>query len=428
MMKKILIKNAKILDFEKGKEILRDVLIEGDTIVDVKDSILDENAEVLDIEGKYLFPGLIDAHAHFREPGEEYKEDIKSGSRAALHGGVTTVLAMPNTKPPLDSRAMIEFVLERAKEAGYAEVLPVGAITKRREGEELAEIGDMKEGNAVAFSDDGSWVRNSSVMRRALEYSIAFDTVIISHAEDSSLSHGVAHESVLSYEMGLEGYPAQQEEIAVFRDIKLAELTGGRLHIAHVSSSGSLKIIKDAKERGVNVTCEVTPNHLLLAQEEIDLFNPLYKVNPPVRSRNDRASLLNALKDGTIDIIATDHAPHNWYEKETDFNSAPFGMISLDFYFSLLYSELVTNNKLSLFDLVAAVTYKPAEIFKLKDRGRIAKGFLADLVVFDPRKEFVITEEFIRSKSKNTPFLGKKVKGSFVKVIKKGRVLDIEEI
>ncbi len=427
-MKKILIKNAKVLDFEKGKEILRDVLIEGDTIVDVKESVLDENAEVLDIEGKYLFPGLIDAHAHFREPGEEYKEDIKSGSRAALHGGVTTVLAMPNTKPPLDSRAMIDFVIERAKEAGYAEVLPVGTITKGREGEELAEIGDMKEGGAVAFSDDGSWVRNSSVMRRALEYSIAFDTVIISHAEDSSLSHGIAHESVLSYEMGLEGYPAQQEEIAVFRDIKLAELTGGRLHIAHVSSSGSLKIIKDAKERGVNVTCEVTPNHLLLAQEEIDLFNPLYKVNPPVRSRNDRASLLNALKDGTIDIIATDHAPHNWYEKETDFNSAPFGMISLDFYFSLLYSELVSNNKLSLFDLVAAVTYKPAEIFKLKDRGRIAKGFLADLVVFDPRKEFVITEEFIRSKSKNTPFLGKKVKGSFVKVIKKGRVLDIEEI
>ncbi len=427
-MKRLLIKNAKILDFDKKKEVLTDILVEGERIVEIAKNISDGNAEVLDIEEKYLFPGLVDAHAHLREPGEEYKEDIASGSRAALHGGVTTVFAMPNTKPALDSRAMIEFVIERAKKAGYSEVLPVGAITKGRKGEELAEIGDMREGGAIAFSDDGSWVRNSSVMRRALEYSIAFDTVIISHAEDSSLSRGVVHESVMSYDMGLEGYPSAQEEIAVFRDVKLAELTGGRLHIAHVSSKGSLEIIRGAKEKGVNVTCEVTPNHLLLAQEEIDLFNPLYKINPPIRTRDDREALVEGLKEGAIDIIATDHAPHNWYEKETDFNSAPSGMISLDFYFSLLYSELVNKGKISIYDLVAATTYKPAKIFGLSHRGRIEKGYIANLVVFDPVKEFVISEDFIRSRSKNTPFLGKRVRGGFVKVIKKGVVLDIEEI
>ena len=427
-MKRLLIKNAKILDFDKKKEVLTDILVEGERIVEIAKNISNGNAEVLDIEEKYLFPGLVDAHAHLREPGEEYKEDIASGSRAALHGGVTTVFAMPNTKPALDSRAMIEFVIERAKKAGYSEVLPVGAITKGRKGEELAEIGDMREGGAIAFSDDGSWVRNSSVMRRALEYSIAFDTVIISHAEDSSLSRGVVHESVMSYDMGLEGYPSAQEEIAVFRDVKLAELTGGRLHIAHVSSRGSLEIIRGAKEKGVNVTCEVTPNHLLLAQEEIDLFNPLYKINPPIRTRDDREALVEGLKEGAIDIIATDHAPHNWYEKETDFNSAPSGMISLDFYFSLLYSELVNKGKISIYDLVAATTYKPAKIFGLSHRGRIEKGYIANLVVFDPVKEFVISEDFIRSRSKNTPFLGKRVRGGFVKVIKKGVVLDIEEI
>lgn len=427
-MKSILIKNAKILDFDKKKEVIQDVLIEGDKIKDVSQGITITDAKVIDIKGLYLFPGFIDAHAHFREPGEEYKEDIASGARAALHGGVTTVFAMPNTKPPLDSRAMIEFVKERSLKANYADVLPVGAITKKREGKEIAEMGDMREGGAIAFSDDGTWVQNSSVMRRALEYSIAFRTVVISHAEDTTFSHGVVHESFISYDRGVEGYPSQKEEIAVFRDVKLAELTGGRLHIAHLSSKGSYEIIKMAKKRGINVSSEVTPHHLLLAQEEIDLFNPLYKVNPPIRTKEHRDALLEGLRDGTIDIIATDHAPHNWYEKETDVNSAPFGMISLDFYFSLLYSELVRKGKLSLFDLVSAITYKPAEIFALSDRGVIKKGYIADLVVFDPQREYVLTEDFIRSKSKNTPFLGQRIRGSIVYVIKRGKLFKIEEI
>lgn len=427
-MSMLLIKNAKILDIDKKKEILADILIKDGKIVEVGRNISNDSAQILDVEGKYLFPGLIDVHAHLREPGEEYKEDIASGSRAALHGGVTTVFSMPNTKPALDSGAMIEFVIDRARDAGYSDVLPVGAITKGREGKEIAEIGDMKEKGAVAFSDDGRWVENSSLMRRALEYSTAFDAVIISHAEDTSLSSGVVHESPMSFEMGLEGYPSIQEEVAVFRDVKLAEITGGKLHIAHISSRNSLKIIREAKDKGINVTCEVTPHHLLLEQEKIDLFNPLYKVNPPIRMHDDREALVNGLRDGIIDIIATDHAPHSWYEKETDFNSAPFGMISLDFYFSLLYSELVATGRISLFDLVAATTYKPAVIFGLSNIGLVERGYMADLVVFDPEKEFVITEEFIRSKSKNTPFLKKRVKGSFVKVIKRGRVLDIEEI
>ncbi len=426
-MKKLLIKGGRVVDTNSGEEKNLDILISGDVIEDIGENLKSEGANVVDAQGMYVFPGLIDAHAHLREPGFEYKEDIETGSKAAIHGGVTTLFAMPNTDPPVDSRSLVEYIRKRGKEVGLVDIYPVGAITKRREGNELAEIGDMSEGGAIGFSDDGEWVHNSNVMRRALEYSKYFDTVIISHAEDKTLSFGVVHESFISYEKGLEGYPAAAEEVAVFRDVKLAEITGGRLHIAHLSSSGSVDIIRQAKKEGVKVTAEVTPNHLVLSQENISLFDPMYKINPPIRTEAHRRGLIKGLLEGTIDIISTDHAPHNWYEKTTDFNSAPWGMVSLDFYFSLLYTELVLKGEIPLHILLKATTESPARIFSLTDRGSLLPGKRADIAIFDPNVEYVLTENFILSKSKNTPFMGKKLRGKFRKVVSGGKIINVEE-
>ncbi len=426
-MEKLVIKGGRVVNVESGEENIVDVLVVDGVIKDLRENLNVRDADVIDATGMYVLPGLIDVHVHTREPGFEYKEDIESVSKAAIHGGVTTLFAMPNTNPPIDSRALVEYVKRRGKEVGLIDIYPVGSITKGRMGKELAEIGDMVEGGAIGFSDDGNWVQDSGVMRRALEYARAFNTTIISHAEDRTLSQGVVHESQLSYEKGLEGYPAAAEEIAVYRDVKLAEITGGKLHIAHVSSKGSVEIIKEAREKGVRVTVEVTPNHLILAQENIDLFDPLYKVNPPIRTEAHRKALIKALMEGVINVIATDHAPHNWYEKTTDFNTAPWGMISLDFYFSLLYTELVLKGELPLHVILRATTLAPAEIFSLRDRGAILPGKRADIAIFDPEEEYILTEDFILSRSKNTPFVGKKLKGKFKKVIKAGRVINIEE-
>jgi len=295
-MNRILIKNGHIVDPGSGKDGVLDILVEDGKIREVNRNLKVENARVIDCTGKYVFPGFIDMHTHLREPGEEYKEDISTGSNAALHGGFTTVLAMPNTKPPIDSRGLVEFVIRRSKEEKKSEVFPVGAITKGREGRELAEIGDMREGGAIAFSDDGDWVKNSSIMRRALEYSKIFHTVIISHAEDPDLSRlGVANESALSYKLGLRGKPKESEYIAIFRDIALSRLTGGRLHIAHVSTKESAQLIKMAKEEGLPVTTEVTPHHLIFTEENLETFDPVYKVNPPLRKNEDREFLIESL-------------------------------------------------------------------------------------------------------------------------------------
>lgn len=424
-MNRILIKNGHIVDPGSGKDGILDILVEDGKIREVNRNLKVENARVIDCTGKYVFPGFIDMHTHLREPGEEYKEDISTGSNAALHGGFTTVLAMPNTKPPIDSRGLVEFIIRRSKEEKKSEVFPVGAITKGREGRELAEIGDMREGGAIAFSDDGDWVKNSSIMRRALEYSKIFHTVIISHAEDPDLSRlGVANESALSYKLGLRGKPKESEYIAIFRDIALSRLTGGRLHIAHVSTKESAQLIKMAKEEGLPVTAEVTPHHLIFTEENLETFEPVYKVNPPLRKNEDREFLIEALKDGVIDVIATDHAPHASFEKEDEFLAAPFGMIWLDFAFSALYTFLIQKNKLDLKTVIQSLTTGPSKILGLNDRGSLEKGKRADIVIFDPEKDIEITRNFLKSKAKNTPLFGNKLKGKVIITIKEGEVFE----
>ena len=424
-MNRILIKNGHIVDPGSGKDGVLDILVEDGKIREVNRNLKVENARVIDCTGKYVFPGFIDMHTHLREPGEEYKEDISTGSNAALHGGFTTVLAMPNTKPPIDSRGLVEFVIRRSKEEKKSEVFPVGAITKGREGRELAEIGDMREGGAIAFSDDGDWVKNSSIMRRALEYSKIFHTVIISHAEDPDLSGlGVANESALSYKLGLRGKPKESEYIAIFRDIALSRLTGGRLHIAHVSTKESAQLIKMAKEEGLPVTSEVTPHHLIFTEENLEAFDPVYKVNPPLRKNKDREFLIEALKEGVIDVIATDHAPHASFEKEDEFLAAPFGMIWLDFAFSALYTFLIQKNKLDLKTVIQSLTTGPSKILGLDDRGSLEKGKRADIVIFDPEKDIEITRNFLKSKAKNTPLFGNKLKGKVIITIKEGEVFE----
>ena len=424
-MNRILIKNGHIVDPGSGKDGVLDILVEDGKIREVNRNLKVENARVIDCTGKYVFPGFIDMHTHLREPGEEYKEDISTGSNAALHGGFTTVLAMPNTKPPIDSRGLVEFIIRRSKEEKKSEVFPVGAITKGREGRELAEIGDMREGGAIAFSDDGDWVKNSSIMRRALEYSKIFHTVIISHAEDPDLSRlGVANESTLSYKLGLRGKPKESEYIAIFRDIALSRLTGGRLHIAHVSTRESAQLIQRAKEQGLPVTAEVTPHHLIFTEENLETFDPVYKVNPPLRKNEDREFLIEALKEGVIDVIATDHAPHASFEKEDEFLAAPFGMIWLDFAFSALYTFLIQKNKLDLKTVIQSLTTGPSKILGLNDRGSLEKGKRADIVIFDPEKDIEITRNFLKSKAKNTPLFGNKLKGKVIITIKEGEVFE----
>lgn len=422
-MSKKLFKGGKVVDV-KGKKILKaDVLVEEGIIVAVEPSIETPDAEIIDCGGLMLIPGLVDMHAHLREPGEEHKEDIGTGTSAAIHGGYVAVVSMPNTNPPCDNRSVVEYIIRRSKEEDKAEVLPCGAITKGRKGLELAELADMHEGGAVAFSDDGSWVQNSGVMRRALEYVKFFNGLIISHAEDKTLTHmGLANESALTAKLGLRGMPVAAEAIAIFRDLELARLTGSRLHIAHVSAKSSVELIRRAKEEGIKVTAEVTPHHLLFDESKLVEYDSNYKVNPPLRSADDREALLEALKEGIVDVIATDHAPHADFEKMDEFNAAPFGMIWLDFSFPVLYENLVNAGKLDIFRLIESMSLKPAEILGIKNLGSIEKGYRASFFGFDPEAEVIISREFIKSRAYNTPLYNSKVKGKIEWTLKDGKI------
>ncbi len=424
-MDKILIKNGHVFSPSNGIDEKLDILIVGDRIGKIGKNISDNEAKVIDASGLTIFPGFIDLHAHLREPGFEYKEDITSGSKAAVAGGYTTVLAMPNTNPPIDSPEAVEYILKRSDEVGLARILPIGTITKGRAGEELADLRLMAEFGAVAFSDDGDWVANSSVMRRALEY--VPDFPIVSHAEDKTLSlKGVMNESPLSYKLGIKGIPSEAEEIAIARDVLLAKLTNGRLHIAHVSSRGSVEIVAQAKSKNLRVTAEVTPHHLLFTEEELKTYDPIFKVNPPLRTEVDRKALIEALKDGIIDCIATDHAPHASFEKEFDLNQAPFGILELEVAFSSLYTHLVLKNELDLATLVMAMTYKPAKIFGFERMGEIREGYLADLSIWNLNEKWTVKD--LKSKSKNTPFWGKELQGKIKYTIVGGKFIDVDDL
>ncbi len=423
-MSSLFIINGRVIDPASKKDGKLNVLIEDGRIVDVTASKkFPEDAVVIDAKGCIVAPGFIDMHVHLRDPGQEYKEDIETGTKAAAAGGFTSVCCMPNTEPVNDCASVTDYIIDRARQVRSTNVFPVGAITKGLKGETLADIGDMAKAGVCAISDDGIPVSNSSIMRRAMEYAMAFDLPVISHCEDIDLvANGVMNEGCVSLELGMKGMPAAAEESMVARDILIAELTGARLHIAHVSTQGSVRIIREAKERGVKVTAEVTPHHLTLTEDAVIDYDPNTKVNPPLRTDSDRRALIKALADGTIDAVATDHAPHNIIDKEAGFEQAHFGVIGLETMLPLMLA-LVNERKLTLKRLIEALTVAPARILGLHEKGALAKGKDADITIFNPDQSWTIVAQRFASKSQNTPFDGLRVMGKPCYTIVGGKVV-----
>ncbi|MBI4690545.1 MAG: dihydroorotase [Nitrospirae bacterium] len=440
----LLVKNGHIIDPLQGIDGIGDVLIENGKIKSVKVSkhqsvIASKNKDsqnsdtltlghsdtrIIDAAGLYVFPGLNDMHTHLREPGFEYKEMIKTGTMAAAKGGFTSVCVMPNTNPVNDNSSVTDFIIRKAIQEGACTVYPIGAITKGQKGEELAEMGIMHAEGCVAFSDDGRPVMDSLIMRRALEYSKTFNVPIISHCEDLNLSEsGVMNEGLLSVNLGLRGIPSEAEEIMVARDIALAGLTGGRLHIAHVSTQGSVRLIREAKERGINVTAETCPHYFSITEDAVKGYNTNAKVNPPLRTEKDIEAIKQGLKDGTIDVIATDHAPHHRDEKLREFDQSPSGISGLETALSLSL-RLVQEGVLTISQLIEKMAVNPAKILRL-NKGTLNIGSDADVVIVDLNKEFKVEVEKFVSKGKNTPFDGWVLKGMPIKTICKNKIYDI---
>jgi len=416
---KLAIRGGRILDPALNLDAAGDLLIEVGKIRGSAD-------ETIDAANLLVVPGLVDMHVHLREPGDDEEETIASGAAAAAAGGFTSVACMPNTDPPIDSRSAAEFVYQQAARAGAANVFPIGAITKGRRGEELSEMGSLVAGGAVAFSDDGDSVADSGLMRRGLEYAKMFGRPIISHCEDKSLSgDGNVNESEVSAILGFDGMPAAAEEIMIWRDIRIAELTGGRLHVAHVSTAGAVELIRVAKAKGLSVSAEATPHHLLLTDELVKTFDSNYKMNPPLRTARDAAALREGLRDGTIDAIASDHAPHTPEEKEVEFTYAPYGVIGLESTLAMVLSELVGEGegKLDLGTAIRAMTQAPARILGLGRKGTLAVGSDADVTIIDLAARWEIDPAAFKSKARNCPFAGRRVKGKAAATIVGGRVV-----
>ncbi len=418
----ILIKQGRVIDPGRINGPA-DVLIENGKIAAVgRDLKAPPGATVIDAAGKWVLPGFVDLHVHFREPGFEYKETIATGAAAAVAGGFTTVCCMPNTKPVNDNQSVTEFILDKARAAALANVLPIGAITKGSEGQALAEFGELKAAGCVAVSDDGKPVMNGLVMRRALEYARAFDLPVVDHCECTHLSEGgCMNEGLVATEMGLHGIPAASEDVMVARNLALTELTGGRLHLAHLSTAGSVRMVREAKARGIRVTAEACPHHFLLTEEAVREFNTNAKMNPPLRNRKDVDAIKAGLKDGTIDAIATDHAPHAVFEKEREFDYAPFGIVGLETAWGLAM-VLVEEGVLTVEQAVSALTSRPAEAFGLA-KGTLAVGADADVTIIDPETQWVVDPQRFKSKGRNTPFAGWKLKGQVVSTLVGGRVV-----
>lgn len=417
---KLLIKGGWIVDPAQGIDEVMDLLIENGCIEAIGREVKAADAEVFDATGLVVMTGLIDMHVHLREPGLEAKEDILSGTQAAANGGFTTVACMPNTRPIIDNAILVTGVMQRAQEIGRVNVKVIGAVSKGQEGKELAEIGDMIQNGAVAVSDDGRYIENAKLLKTALEYTGMFNVPIISHAEDESLvEEGVMHEGAVSAMLGMKGRPAVAEDIAVARDIMLAEYAQSPLHVAHVSTKGAVDLIRQAKRRGVKVTAEVTPHHLTLTDEMVKTFDTATKVNPPLRSQEHVEALIAGLKDGTIDAIATDHAPHAFEEKDREYRFAPSGFSGLETALGVVLTHLYHTNKFSLSEIVERMSRNPSRILGIQG-GTLGVGNNADIAIVNPNLEWTVNSDLFYTKSKHTPFANMNLKGKVVATLVKG--------
>ena len=423
----LLLKNGRIIDPSQGLDAVGDVLIEGDKVEasgkPLGDVRRDGGLEVIDCTGRIVSPGFIDVHCHLREPGREDVETIATGARAAAAGGFTAVCAMPNTDPVTDNQAAVGFIVRQALRAKMARVYPIGAVSVGQKGESLAEFGEMVGAGAVAVSDDGKPVATAQLMRTALEYARTFGIPVADHCEEMSLAKGGAmNEGVVSARLGLKGIPSEAEEIIAIRDILLARRTGGHVHLCHMSTRGSVELIRWGKERNIRVTSEVCPHHLSLTEEAVEGYDTNAKMNPPLRTADDVAALQEAVKDGTIDLVATDHAPHHYDEKEREFSDAPNGIVGLETALAVVVTHLVVPGILSYSTLVDRMSTTPAKVFGLPG-GTLRKGSVADITVFDPDADWTVNPDQFLSKGRNSPYRGKRLKGRATCTIVGGRVV-----
>ncbi|HET7233401.1 MAG TPA: dihydroorotase [Longimicrobium sp.] len=427
-MSRVLIRGGRVVDPSQKLDAVLDVLLDGKTVARVGESVeAGEGTEVIDASGLIVTPGLIDVHVHLREPGGEHKETIESGARAAVAGGFTTVIAMPNTDPPIDSPASVGFVRARGAAAGLARVFPSGCITLGQKGEQLTEIGELVAAGAVCITDDGKPVMNAGLMRMALEYAQSFDLPVAVHAEELTLSRGGSmNEGIIATRLGLTGIPNAAEDVMIARDLLLAELAGGRLHIQHVATRGGVEMIRAAKAKGVRVTAEGSPHHFTLTDEAVEWYNTNAKMNPPLRGAADRDAVRQGVADGTLDVIATDHAPHHYDEKEQAFEDAPNGIVGLETSVGLAYTELVATGLIDLSAMIERMSCAPARAMSLDTRfklGSLQEGWAADVTFLDPHAEWTVDPARFESLSRNTPFAGRKLRCRAVRTIVAGRTV-----
>jgi dihydroorotase len=420
----LLLRGGRVIDPSQQRDEVADVLLRDGRVEDVGPSLgTPDDAHVVDVSGLVVAPGLIDLHVHLREPGQEHKETIATGAQAAAAGGFTAVCAMPNTDPPVDDPAAVGYVRAAGLRAAAARVYPCGAISVGQKGERLTEVGEMAKAGAVAITDDGRPVPTAGLMRLALEYAQTFGIPVASHCEDTTLSRGGSmNEGIVSTRLGLTGIPNAAEDVMIARDLMLAELTGGRLHIQHVSTRGGVALIRAAKERGISVTAEATPHHFTLTDDAVAAYRTDAKVNPPLREAEDRTAVIEAVADGTLDVIATDHAPHHYDEKEQAFEDAPFGLIGLETALALGITELVEKGVIDLPTLLLRMSTAPARAFNLPG-GSLRRREPADVTVFDPHREWQVDPARFVSKSRNTPFAGRTLRGRAILTIVNGHIV-----